>query len=136
MELTLFSSDSSGQYKKDIYNVIAAPYNSEYRFRYTTKYIDPSLLTQLKEDAFANSKALIVFRRNSDKQGVNPFMVPIRWATIKQSYLINEICIIDFVIKDYPEFNQAFKEASTSEEKNQKFNFTNRKQYVILINRG
>ena len=121
MELTLFSSDSSGQYKKDIYNVIAAPYNSEYRFRYTTQYIEPSLFTQLKENTLANSKALIVFRRNSDKQGVNPFMVPIRWVTIKKSYLINEICIIDFVIKDYPEYNQAFKEASTSEEKNQKF---------------
>lgn len=32
MELTLFSSDSSDQYKKDIYIVIAALYNSEYRF--------------------------------------------------------------------------------------------------------
>lgn len=121
MELTLFSSDSSGQYKKDIYNVIAAPYNSEYRFRYTTQYIEPSLHVKLKENAFANSKALIVFRRNSDKPEVNPFMVPIRWATIKKSYLINEICIIDFVINDYPEFNQAFKEASISEDKNQKF---------------
>ena len=121
MELTLFSSDSSGQYKKDIFNVIAAPYNSEYRFRYTTQYIDPSLHTLLKENSLAGSKALIVFRRNSDKSDINPFMVPIRWAIIKESYLINEICIIDFVINEYPEFNKNFKDASVSEEKNQKF---------------
>ena len=121
MELTLFSSDSSGQYKKDIFNVIAAPYNSEYRFRYTTQYIDPSLHTLLKENSLTGSKALIVFRRNSDKQGIDPFMVPIRWATIKESYLINEICIIDFIINEYPEFNQKFKEVAVSEEENQKF---------------
>ena len=121
MEITLFSSDSSGQYKKDIYNVIAAPYNSEYRFRYTTQYIDPSLIAPLKDNTLAESKALIVFRRNSDKKGVEPFMVPIRWATIKRSYLVNEICIIDFVINEYPEFNQKFKEASISEEENRKF---------------
>lgn len=90
MELTLFSSDSNGQYKKDIYNVIAAPYNSEYRFRYTTQYIEPSLYSQLKENALANSKALIIFRRNSDKPGVSPFMVPIRWATIKKHILLTK----------------------------------------------
>lgn len=121
MELTLFSSDSSGQYKKDIFNVIAAPFNSEYRFRYTTQYIVPSLFEQLKNNTLVGSKALIVFRKNSDKNYIRSFMVPIRWATIKKSYLINEICIIDFIVNDYPEFNQSFKETCISEEKNQKF---------------
>lgn len=30
----LFSSDRTPQYEKDIFNVIAAPINGEYRFRY------------------------------------------------------------------------------------------------------
>ncbi|MBE6972456.1 MAG: hypothetical protein E7440_01045 [Ruminococcaceae bacterium] len=121
MELTLFSSDSSGQYKKDIYNVIAAPYNSEYRFRYRTQYVDPILHKQLKDNSLKASRALIVFRTNSDKANVEPFMVPIRWVTIKSTYYDNEICIIDFIINEYPEFKQAFKEASVSKEQNTKF---------------
>ena len=36
----LFSSDSTPQYEKDIYNVIALPINGEYRFRYKKEYID------------------------------------------------------------------------------------------------
>lgn len=121
MELTLFSSDSSGQYKKDIYNVIAAPYNSEYRFRYRSQYIDLSLHAQLKENKLKGSRALIVFRTNSDKPEVKPFLVPLRWAIIEKTYFNNDICIIDFKIKDYPEFNQEYKEASVSKERNQKY---------------
>lgn len=121
MELTLFSSDSSGQYKKDIYNVIAAPYNSEYRFRYRTQYVDPILHEQLKGNTLKNSRALVVFRTNSDKANVDPFMVPIRWVRIKNTYYNNEICIIDFIINEYPEFKQAFKEASVSKEQNTKY---------------
>ena len=121
MELTLFSSDSSGQYKKDIYNVIAAPYNSEYRFRYRTQYVDPILHEQLKGNTLKTSRALVVFRTNSDKANVDPFMVPIRWVKIKNTYYNNEICIIDFVINEYPEFKQAFKEASVSKEQNTKY---------------
>ena len=34
----LFSSDSTPQYEKDIFNVIAAPKNGEYRFRYKKEY--------------------------------------------------------------------------------------------------
>lgn len=121
MELTLFSSDSSSQYKKDIYNVIAAPYNSEYRFRYRAQYIDSQLHAQLEENALVGAKTLLMFRTNSDKAGIESFMVPIRWATIKKTYFSNEICIIDFVINDYPEFSQEFKEASISKVANQNY---------------
>lgn len=121
MEITLFSSDSSGQYKKDIYNVIAAPYNSEYRFRYRSQYIDPKLHTALSENKLEGAKALIVFRTNSDKEDIEPFFVPIRWAVIKKSYFNNEICVIDFIIKTYPEFNQEYRSVTTSKESNSAF---------------
>ncbi len=121
MELTLFSSDSSTQYKKDIYNVIAAPYNSEYRFRYRTQYIEESLKTQLQNKKLIDERAIVVFRTTSDKPGIKPFMVPIRWVTIKDTYLSDEICIIDFIIQEYPQFVQNFKEAVISLENNQKY---------------
>lgn len=118
MELTLFSSDSSGQYKKDIYNVIAAPYNSKYRFRYRSKYIEPKLHTKLSNNSLVGTKVLIAFRTNSDKDSIEPFVVPIRWGVINKTYFNNEICVIDFNIKGYPEFNQDYKTASNSKESN------------------
>ncbi len=118
MELTLFSSDSSGQYKKDIYNVIAAPANSHYQFRYTKEYIDKKLISKLKDNMFVGAKSLIVFRTNTDTSSKKPFLVPIRWAVIEKTELASEICVIDFVIKEYPVFNNTFAEAAISEEKN------------------
>ena len=108
MEITLFSSDSNGQYKKDIYNVIAAPRSATYRFRYKSKYIEESLLSQIRENSLVGAKALIAFRSNSDQPGIDPFMVPIRWATVKETFFISEICIVTFTVGEYPQFNQAF----------------------------
>ena len=80
MILTLFSSDGSHQYKKDVLNVIAAPYNSEYRFRYKKEYIEETVESYLRNKAVINKRAIIVYRTNSDKSEVDPFMVPIRWC--------------------------------------------------------
>ncbi len=127
MELTLFSSDSSGQYKKDIYNVIAAPNNTHYQFRYTTDYIDEKLILKLKDNMFKGSKALIVFRTNTDTSTKSPFLVPIRWATIEKTDLASKICIVDFVVNEYPVFNSDFAKAAISENTNIKYstNFFN-----------
>lgn len=46
-ELILFSSDSNVQYEKDIYNVIALPFNGKYRFRYKAEYVDPQNIQYL-----------------------------------------------------------------------------------------
>ena len=84
MVLTLFSSDSSQQYKKDVLNVIAAPYNSEYRFRYKKEYIEENVESYLSDKSANNKRAIIVYRTNSDKSEVDPFMVPVRWCKIKK----------------------------------------------------
>lgn len=121
MEITLFSSDSNGQYKKDIYNVIAAPRNATYRFRYKSKYIEESLLSKIKENSLVGAKALIAFRTNSDQPEIQPFMVPIRWATIKETFFISEICIVTFTVEEYPQFNQAFLSAAKDFQSNKAF---------------
>ena len=121
MVLTLFSSDSSQQYKKDVLNVIAAPYNSEYRFRYKKEYIEESVEVYLKNKSATNKRALIVYRTNSDKSEVDPFMVPIRWCKIRKIDYENDICIITFVVKEYPQFSGDFSKASMSREANIKY---------------
>lgn len=115
---TLFSSDSSQQYKKDVLNVVAAPFNSEYRFRYKKEYIEEAAEVSLKDKKSKGKWALIVFRTNSDKKDIEPFMVPIRWCKIKEIDYENDICIITFVVKGYPEFDSEFAKACVTREKN------------------
>lgn len=119
--IILFSSDSNPQYRKDILNVIAAPYNGEYRFRYKTKYIDGRLISTLKSPNVGEARALIIFRTNSDQPDVKPFMVPIRWAKIKKVECIEEIWLISFIVKSYPIFSQDFKQVCSSFEANSSF---------------
>lgn len=121
MVLTLFSSDSSQQYKKDVLNVIAAPYNSEYRFRYKKEYIEENVESYLSDKSANNKRAIIVYRTNSDKSEVDPFMVPVRWCKIKKIDYENDICIITFVVKEYPQFSSDFLKASMSREANIKY---------------
>ena len=115
---TLFSSDSSPQYKKDVLNVIAAPFNSEYRFRYKKEYIEEQAEVNLKDKKTKGQWALIVFRTNSDKKDIEPFMVPIRWCKIKEIDYENDICIITFIVKGYPEFDSGFARACMTRENN------------------
>lgn len=118
----LFSSDSNPQYEKDIYNVIALPYNGEYRFRYKAKYIDPQSINGLSKDEHGE-RVLIAFRTNSadEEKSIEPFVVPIRWAVLDKVERIDQIYIINFTVKDYPVFSTRFETASQSYEKNVAF---------------
>lgn len=130
----LFSSDSTPQYEKDIFNVIAAPINGEYRFRYKKEYIDVNLLNHLKEKLQPGARVLIAFRTNSaDKNTpVDPFMVPIRWAEIDNLEEIDKIVIIKFITKEYPTFSSAFEKACGSREDTVAFS----KRYFIDNNKN
>lgn len=137
MEISLFSSESNIQYKKDIYNVIAAPQNALYRFRYKSKYIDESLLPDIKNNKLIGSQVLILYRSNSDQANVEPFMVPIRWGVIEETFFISEICIITFRVKNYPLFNQDFIDAAQNEQSNilfskKFFEVNNRNEKYVL----
>lgn len=117
--LVLFSSDSNPQYKKDIFNVIALPSNASYRFRYKEKYISEELKKLLDQKCVSN--ALIVFRTNSVEASVDPFMVPLRWAVIKEIDHIGNIYIIDFVVGEYVTFADNYAQTCNSYEKNKSF---------------
>lgn len=134
----LFSSDSTPQYEKDIFNVIAAPINGEYRFRYKKEYIDVNLLNQLKDKLQPGTRILIAFRTNSadEDNHIEPFIVPIRWAEIDAIEEIDKIVIFKFITKDYPTFSSEFEKASSSYNDNvafaKKYFFDNNKNNVFV----
>ena len=47
--ITLFSSESTARYIKDVFSVLALPRGSVFQFRYDTQYIDPRLLTMFSQ---------------------------------------------------------------------------------------
>ena len=121
-ELILFSSDSNVQYEKDIYNVIALPFNGKYRFRYKAEYVDPQSIQYLDKEV-TGKRVLIAFRTNSasEEEIIEPFVVPIRWAVLDNVQRIDKIYIINFTAKDYPVFSSEFETASQSNQSNIEF---------------
>ena len=121
-DLVLYSSDSNVQYEKDIYNVIALPFNGEYRFRYKTEYVDPQIIHYL-DNQISGKSVLIAFRTNSasEDEKIDPFVVPIRWAVVDEVQRIDKIYIINFTVKEYPVFSSEFETASQSYARNVEF---------------
>lgn len=132
-KLILFSSDSNVQYEKDIYNVIALPYNGEYRFRYKSEYIDSNAMQLLNDvDKIKNERILIAFRTNSVSEETDHFMVPVRWATFNKVERIDKFYIIWFTAKDYPLFSSEFEKAMKSYNSNVEFS----KRFFSVDNRN
>ena len=52
--LTLFSSDSTVQYTKDVFSVLSLPRDSIFQFRYQTQYVDDAVKT-----IFENEKKVL-----------------------------------------------------------------------------
>lgn len=106
--ITLFSSDSRPQYVKDVFNVLALPHGSVYRFRYKEKYIHSDVIEHLGGSKIKGTKALIVFRTNLDVTEDKHFFVPVRWALIKSVQKSADFYLIDFVVQDFVTFNKDF----------------------------
>lgn len=116
--ITLFSSESTVRYIKDIFTVLALPRGSVYQFRYDTQYIDSELLDefdQLKQDDNIHGlKALIAFRSKSQNTvETEMFYLPIRWASIISVATIANGYTVYFKLEGYPDYNQNFKTACT-----------------------
>lgn len=112
--ITLFSSDATIQYKKDIFSVLALPRNSVFQFRYESKYIDPRVLTLLGNFSNDNIAVLIAFRSKSDCSDDKSFYIPIRWGTIDSIIHISNGYAINFKVDGYPSYTSDFMNSTHS----------------------
>ncbi|MCQ1530079.1 hypothetical protein [Lutispora saccharofermentans] len=106
--ITLFSSDSRPQYTKDIFNVLALPHGSMYRFRYKEKYIHCDIIGDLDNSKIKGTTALIAFRTNLGVAENKHFFIPVRWALIENVQKSADFYLIDFVVKGFAVFNKEF----------------------------
>ncbi len=105
---TLFSSDSTLKYTKDILNVLAAPENGIYHFRYEDTYV------QTDAKAMFNNwngcrMAVVVFRSSATANEDQWFFVPIRWVEIIEVEYVANFYTITFRMKKYPKFSTDFE---------------------------
>ena len=109
--ITLFSSESTEKYIKDIFAVLALPRNADYRFRYEKKYVE-NKVCNLFDDSInsAGTKALIAFRSKNIEEENKRFIVPIRWVEITKVEYRSDFYTVMFKVLGYPTFTQAFSQ--------------------------
>lgn len=115
--VTLFSSNSTDQYIKDIFSVLALPRGSFFEFRYEKKYIDTRVTALLQGAKKLNIKALVAFRSSHNSPPENCFCIPIRWVRIDSVENISNGYSITFEIEDYPVLNHDFRSDISTYEK-------------------
>lgn len=111
--LTLFSSDTTLQYVKDIFSVLSLPRNCILQFRYQAQYIENDVKAILGNvDSCIGTRVLIAFRNSSKSDDENKFIVPIRWAKIVAVKHFSDVYNISLEIFGYPSFTNAFRSKS------------------------
>ena len=112
--ITLFSSNSTVQYIKDIFSVLSLPRGSIFQFRYQSEYIDPRVRGIFDDNNNLNLKALVAFRSSKSSPDDQCFYVPIRWVKIKSIIQISNGYTVNFEIHGYPIYTPDFRNKSTS----------------------
>lgn len=112
--ITLFSSNATVQYTKDIFSVLSLPRGSIFQFRYQSNYIDPRVRGIFDNNENLNVRALIAFRSNSTAPDDNWFYIPIRWVKIKSIVQISNGYTVNFEINGYPSYTPDFRNKSNT----------------------
>ena len=112
--ITLFSSNSTAQYIKDIFSVLSLPRGSVFQFRYQSEYIDPRVRGIFDNNNDLDLKALVAFRSSTFSLDDQCFYVPIRWVKIKSIIQISNGYTVNFEIHGYPIYTSDFRNKSTS----------------------
>lgn len=116
--ITLFSSDSRPQYVKDVFNVLALPHGSMYRFRYKEKYIHSDVIEHLGSSKIKGTIALIAFRTKLGIDKNEQILIPVRWASITNIRKSSDYYLIDFTVLGYAVFNKEFENCRNYEDIN------------------
>lgn len=112
--ITLFSSNSTERYIKDIFSVLSLPRGSVFQFSYQSNYIDPRVRGIFDNNENLNLKALIAFRSKIFTPNDQCFYVPVRWVKIKSIIQISNGYTVNFEINGYPNYTSDFRSKSTS----------------------
>ena len=116
--LTLFSSNHTLQYEKDVFSVLSLPRGCEFQFRYEKDYVEDSVKTIFLNDRdISKYKALVAFRSASEINEPESFIIPIRWVRIDRvESNANSIWSVYFITEGYPKFTYEYSNLTTTDQ--------------------
>ena len=107
---TLFSSDSTVQYTKDVFSILSLPRNSIINFRYQAQHVDNAVKPVFENNQNgAGVKVLVAFRSSATTEAEKIFIVPVRWAVITSVKKFSDVFILSLKLQGYPSFSQKFR---------------------------
>ncbi len=108
--LTLFSSESTIKYIKDIFCVLALPRDAEYQFRYETRHVQNSVRAIFSSSNCRGTRALVAFRSKNTEALDKRFVIPIRWVEIIDVIFVADFYTVKFKVKCFPSFSNDFRD--------------------------
>ncbi|MEV0287837.1 MULTISPECIES: hypothetical protein [unclassified Kribbella] len=97
--LLLLSSDNKRRYAEDIQTVLAAPEGVLVQFRYRDRWVTPAVRRAVSSRQVEGIRAVLGFAANTSTS--DPFVVPIRYATVAKAEKVAHMFIFQLRIGGY-----------------------------------
>lgn len=95
----LLSSNLRRRYAEDILTALSLPRGALLRFRYEAEYVAPELQAWIADGSVLGRRALIAFV--ADVEDPEPFLVPIRLASVVQTDKVADMIVLQLSVEDY-----------------------------------
>ena len=97
--LYLYSSNIRPLYEQDVLDVLAAPSNTSFRFRYDEQYINAEALNNWH--ALKGVKALVHFSLQQEARYHDPAFIPVRLGQVLETSRLGRMFIVTFSLGPY-----------------------------------
>jgi hypothetical protein len=98
--LLLLSSDDRPRYAEDIQTVLALPNGAIIEFRYRMRWVAPALQEAVRHQEVVGAVAVLGFV-GADRHH-EPFVLPVRYATVAEVELVADMVIFQLRVRGYP----------------------------------
>jgi hypothetical protein len=98
--LLLLSSDDRRRYAEDIQTALALPDGGIIQFRYRMRWVAPALQEAVRHQEVVGAVAVLGFV-SADRQH-EPFVLPVRYATVAKVELVADMVIFQLRVRGYP----------------------------------
>lgn len=102
--LLLLSSDIRRRYAEDILTALALPPGATIQFRYGAEYVVSALQRSVANGSIVSAQAILAFV--GDAESEQPFVLPVRFATVMQAVCLADIFTFKLRIGSYVDLDQ------------------------------
>lgn len=97
----LLSSDSRRRYAEDVLRALALPRGAIIQFRYETDYVAGALQQAIANGSAVGRRCLVAFLADRESPETEPFVVPVRFATVVATACVADMATFRLRVDDY-----------------------------------